>query len=163
MHQELRHVFQVPEDKLNIIPNGVNPENFVVQNYNVDRNNYAAPDEKIVFYVGRLVREKGVQVLIDAIPKILHYHPKTKFVIAGKGPYEITLKRQAKRLGVEQHIYFTGYIDDDTRNNLYNFADVAVSPAYTNPLVLWPWRGWRPKHRWWYRIPGDWGKLLITV
>lgn len=136
MHQELRHVFQVPEDKLNIIPNGVNPENFVVQSYNVDRNNYAAPDEKIVFYVGRLVREKGVQVLIDAIPKILHYHPKTKFVIAGKGPYEITLKRQAKRLGVEQHIYFTGYIDDDTRNNLYNFADVAVFPSLYEPFGI---------------------------
>lgn len=136
MHREIRHVFQAPVDKLNIIPNGVNPQNFVVQQYNVNRDHYAAPYEKIVFYVGRLVREKGVQVLIDAIPKVLHYHPHTKFIIAGKGPYEINLKRQAKRLGMEQHVYFTGYIDDHTRNNLYHFADVAVFPSLYEPFGI---------------------------
>lgn len=136
MYQEVRHVFQVPHDKLDIIHNGVNPAEFQVQRYNINRDDYAAPNEKIVFYVGRLVREKGVQVLIDAVAKILYYHPHTKFVIAGKGPYEINLKRQARRLGLEQHIYFTGYIDDDTRNNLYHFADVAVFPSLYEPFGI---------------------------
>ncbi|MEG6616121.1 glycosyltransferase family 4 protein [Peptococcaceae bacterium 1198_IL3148] len=136
MRGELRHVFQVPEDKLIVIPNGVDVENFTVKETNVNRENYAAANEKIVFYVGRLVREKGVQVLIDAIPKILHYHPNTKFIIAGKGPNEIALKRQAKKMGVEQHIYFTGYVNDNTRNNLYQLSDVAVFPSLYEPFGI---------------------------
>ncbi|RYD05651.1 hypothetical protein N752_07080 [Desulforamulus aquiferis] len=87
MFDELRRVFQLPEDKLRIIANGVNPEYFKYDpGNNCRRGNYASPGEKIVYYVGRLVPEKGVQVLLDAIPKIINYHPNTKFIIAGKGP-----------------------------------------------------------------------------
>ncbi|MBM7854988.1 glycogen(starch) synthase [Desulfohalotomaculum tongense] len=136
MHGEVRNVFQVPEDKLRIIPNGVNPQYFAVKNNRVQRNDYAAPDEKIVFYVGRLVREKGVQVLLEAAPKILHYCPGTKFIIAGKGPYTIPLKRQARRMGIESRVYFTGYVDDSTRNSLYKFADVAVFPSLYEPFGI---------------------------
>jgi glycogen(starch) synthase len=136
MQGELRHVFQVPVDKLKIIPNGVNVESFTVTESKISRDNYATPHEKIVFYVGRLVREKGVQVLIDAIPKILHYHPNTKFIVAGKGPHEINLKRQTKKMGIEQHIYFTGYINDNTRNNIYKFSDVAVFPSLYEPFGI---------------------------
>ncbi|MBO8138806.1 MAG: glycosyltransferase family 4 protein [Desulfotomaculum sp.] len=137
MHEELRRVFQVPEDKLTIVPNGVNPEYFEVKKDNtILRGNYAAPGEKIVFYVGRLVQEKGVQVLLEAAPKILHYHPNTKFVIAGKGPHMIPLRRQARRMGIEARVYFTGYVDDSTRNNLYKFADVAVFPSLYEPFGI---------------------------
>ncbi|MBQ1934523.1 MAG: glycosyltransferase, partial [Clostridia bacterium] len=50
------------------------------------RRKYAQDHEKIVFFVGRMVREKGVQVIIDAIPKICSYYNDVKFVFAGKGP-----------------------------------------------------------------------------
>lgn len=136
MHRELKHVFQTPEDKIVIIPNGVNPEHFENQHHTIYRDNYAAPDEKIVFYVGRLVREKGVQVLLDAAPKILNYHPNTKFVIAGKGPHLVPLRRQSRRLGLESRVYFTGYVDDNTRNSMYKFADVAVFPSLYEPFGI---------------------------
>ncbi len=136
MQHELQHVFQVPADKLKIIPNGVDLANFKVKNQNVRRSDFAAADEKIVFYVGRIVREKGVQVLLDAVPKIIHYHPKTKFIIAGKGPYLTSLKRQARRLGIEQRVYFVGYVNDQTRNSLYQFADAAVFPSLYEPFGI---------------------------
>ncbi|WP_207640994.1 glycosyltransferase family 4 protein [Desulfofalx alkaliphila] len=136
MHNEMQQVFQVPADKLVIIPNGVDAENFSVGQHTVPRENYASPDEKIVFYVGRMVREKGVQVLLDAVPKILHYHPNTKFIIAGKGPHLMHLKRQARRMGIEQRVYFTGYVDDNTRNSIYKHASVAVFPSLYEPFGI---------------------------
>ncbi len=136
MKNEVRHVFQVPEDKIQVIVNGVNPANFSTRTIRVTRDQFAAPDERIVFYVGRLVREKGVQVLLDAAPQILSRHPQTKFIIAGKGPYAEELHRQAVNLGIAQRVYFTGYIDDEVRNTLYSWADVAVFPSLYEPFGI---------------------------
>lgn len=136
MEGELKYVFQVPDDKLEIIPNGVDANNFIQKNNNISRNNYAAQDEKIVFYVGRLVREKGVQVLLDAIPMILKQVPDIKFVISGKGPHQGELQSQATRLGISNKIYFTGYIDEYTRNTLYSWSDVAVFPSLYEPFGI---------------------------
>lgn len=136
MREEVRRVFQAPDDKVVIIPNGVDVNNFKNLSKTTRRNDYAAPDEKIVFYVGRLVTEKGVQVLLDAAPEILSHHPKTKFVIAGKGPYMGSLKRQAAFLGISNRVYFTGYISDEVRNSLYSWADVAVFPSLYEPFGI---------------------------
>ncbi len=136
MKNEVRYVFQVPEDKIRVIPNGVDPGRFAFRKQGVSRDFYAAADEQIVFYVGRLVREKGVQVLLDAVPKILAHCPKTKFIIAGKGPYEGELRQQANRLGIAQRVYFTGYIDDGERNSLYGWADAAVFPSLYEPFGI---------------------------
>lgn len=136
MKGEVQHVFQVPDDKIRIIPNGVNVENFKVRGHKVKREWYAAPDEQIVFYVGRLVREKGVQVLLSAAPEIMAHRPKTKFVIAGKGPHEAALRHQVNSMGIANRVYFTGYIDDETRNSLYSWASVAVFPSLYEPFGI---------------------------
>lgn len=133
---ELKHVFQIPDDKLVVIPNGVDIKNFVQKNNSISRNDYAAADEKIVFFVGRLVREKGVQVLLDAVPMVLNRMPNTKFIIAGKGPHLNELQNKAIRMGVGHRIYFTGYVDDYTRNTLYSWADVAVFPSLYEPFGI---------------------------
>lgn len=136
MESEVKNLFQLPSDKVFNIPNGVNPENYQADFSSAFREKYAAPDEKMVYYVGRMVREKGVQVLIQAIPEILHYEPQTKFVIAGKGPHLDNLKSQARFLGIENRIYFTGFISDDVRNKLYRVADVAVFPSLYEPFGI---------------------------
>ena len=136
MKNEVRYVFQAPGDKIRVIVNGVTPARFAVKQGGIGRNEYAADDEQIVFYVGRLVREKGVQVLLDAVPRILEHCPKTKFIIAGKGPYEGELRGHASRLGIAHRIYFTGYISDVVRNSLYKWADVAVFPSLYEPFGI---------------------------
>jgi glycosyltransferase involved in cell wall biosynthesis len=136
MQRELQQIFQIPADKLKVIPNGVNPENFAVKQHTANRENFAAPGEKIVFYVGRLVREKGVQVLLDAAPKVLAKHPDTKFIIAGKGPHTDALRHQAAQLNIAHRVYFTGYIDDNLRNSLYSWSDVAVFPSLYEPFGI---------------------------
>jgi len=137
MYHELQAVFQTPVDKLRIIPNGVYPEIFEVSgDLQKVRRNYVADDERMVFYVGRLVREKGLGVLVEAIPHVLRRFDKVKFIIAGRGPYEHELKERCYQLGIFQRVYFTGYIDDFTRNALYRGADVAVFPSLYEPFGI---------------------------
>lgn len=138
MFNELRRIFQLPEDKIRIIPNGVYPEIFRHLSLNPSkvRDRFAAPDEKIVFYVGRLVFEKGLDILLEAASKVLSKYPNVKFVIAGKGAYAEQLKSKAHRLGIYQRVYFTGYIDDPTRNALFQAADVAVFPSLYEPFGI---------------------------
>lgn len=136
MNYEVRNLFQLPEDKVVAIPNGVNEENYQCDYSTHFKEKYASPYEDIVFYVGRIVREKGVQVLIQSVSQILSTNPSTKFIIAGKGPYLDNLRSQAKSLGVEDRVYFTGFISDQERNMLYQAADVAVFPSLYEPFGI---------------------------
>lgn len=137
MHQEVQGLFQLPADKLTVIPNGVFSKKFRVGAVDPEiRRRFAAPEEKILFFVGRLVIEKGVQVLLEAMPGILSMYPEVKLVIAGRGPMEEHLQNRAKELGIGHKVYFAGYIDDRTRNQLYHFASAAVFPSLYEPFGI---------------------------
>ncbi|MDO9535306.1 MAG: glycosyltransferase family 4 protein [Bacillota bacterium] len=137
MKDELQNVFQLPEEKIEIIPNGIRPEAYqpsdqasIMETLPVD------PHEKIIFYIGRLVKEKGVQVLLDAAPAILERFPNARFVIAGKGPFEESLQAQARNLGLEDKVHFLGYVNDQARNSLYDSASVAVFASLYEPFGI---------------------------
>lgn len=137
MKDEVRNVFQLPEDKIRIIPNGVNLDKF--KNYYRDyqfRRNFASNKEKIIFFVGRLVNEKGAHILINAAPKIIHYYNDVKFIIAGKGPQLDYLRKIADELNISQRVYFTGYISEEELAKLYKCADVAVFPSLYEPFGI---------------------------
>lgn len=140
MKNELENIFKIPEDKIRTIYNGVTLENYQTgaspEDVKSFRNQFAAPEEKMVFFVGRLVQEKGVQVLLDAVPKISTHYPKIKFVVSGKGPMMEELKNKAAVMGIEDRVVFTGYIDDETRNLLYASSDVAVFPSLYEPFGI---------------------------
>ena len=138
MRSELRRIFQVPADKLTVIPNGVHAESFARVHPDLDqwRRDWASPEEEIVLYVGRHVFEKGVDILLAAAPKVLAYRPQAKFIIAGHGPCHDDLKRQAWELGLGEKVHFAGFVDDLTRNSLYHLADAAVFPSRYEPFGL---------------------------
>jgi glycogen(starch) synthase len=137
MCQELQRVFQLPADKIRVVPNGVDlGQCRAGQSDSSARQRFAADDERIVFFVGRLVREKGVHLLLEAAPRILAQVPKVKFVIAGRGPALESLQHQVRRQGLEQRVHFAGYVDDTTRNELYRAAAVAVFPSIYEPFGI---------------------------
>lgn len=137
MENHLRSFFQLPEDKVHVIYNGVDPARFISPTPNRDfRAQYATDSEKIVFFIGRLVHEKGIITLIEAIPIVLQQLHHVKFIIAGKGPDSDFLKQRAFQLGIASQVYFTGYIDDKTRNQLYQISDIAVFPSFYEPFGI---------------------------
>lgn len=137
MRREVETIFQLPTDKVTVIPNGVDPELLQPSVMNTQtKEPYAMEQERIVLYVGRLVREKGVHTLLEAAPAILAEHPDVKFVIAGKGPAFEDLVRQAEGLGIREKVMFAGFVSDEERNRLYQLADVAVFPSLYEPFGI---------------------------
>ena len=99
MKNEIQRLFGLPFEKINVVPNGINGTTYngIERDYDF-RRQYAADNEKIILFMGRLVFEKGVQVLINAMPKILQYYNDAKLVIAGKGGMEGELRAQVNAL-----------------------------------------------------------------
>lgn len=137
MRNEVKSVFSLPDDKIRIIPNGVDLNKFNGYTKNLEvRRKYAMDHEKIVFFVGRLVNEKGAHVLLDAVPKVLHHYYDTKFIIAGRGPQLDHLKWITSSKNLSHKVYFTGYISDEDLLQLYKVADIAVFPSLYEPFGI---------------------------
>ena len=130
MKGHVQGLFGLPFDKISVIPNGINLNNFTGIDRDYDfRRRFAMDNEKIILYVGRLVYEKGVQHLISAMPKILENYHDSKLVIAGKGGMIDELKSQVESMGLSNKVYFTGYLNQKEVQKMYKCADVAVFPS----------------------------------
>lgn len=136
MKTEVEGLFKLPSDKIEVIPNGVNLDQVQVTGNKPERKLFALPGEKIIFFVGRMVREKGVHILLEAIPSILKQCPEVKFVLSGKGPMLEELRKQAFDLGIAHKVLFSGFIDDTTRNALLHYAYAAVFPSLYEPFGI---------------------------
>ncbi|MEM2117764.1 MAG: glycosyltransferase family 4 protein [Candidatus Bathyarchaeia archaeon] len=138
MVSHVQWAFGLPPDKLVMIPNGVDAEAYAkVENSDLRgfRGKFALPEEKIVLFVGRLVYEKGVQVLVNAVPKVLE-KVNAKFVIVGNGYMKEQLSGIIKSLGLSHKVLFTGFVDDETLKKLQKCADVSVVPSLFEPFGI---------------------------
>lgn len=137
MQEELRNSFNMPADKTVIIPNGTNPEVF---DFEFDgrpmRSKYAREHEQIVLFVGRMVREKGVHVMLESATRILSERPGTQFLLVGTGYYLEDLKRQAWQLGIGENVHFLGYVGDAELLQLYKIADAVCIPSLYEPFGI---------------------------
>jgi glycogen(starch) synthase len=100
------------------------------------RARFAAPDEKLVLLVGRLVYEKGFHLALDALPALIRRVGRVRFLVAGAGPAEEELRAQAERLGLMDHGTFVGWTGDDVLHSLYRIADLCVVPSLYEPFGL---------------------------
>jgi glycosyltransferase involved in cell wall biosynthesis len=139
--QSLCHFsFDFPNDKMSIIPNGVRYKEFSIELSKKERKEhhkkYAREDEQIVAYIGRLVPEKGVNVLLGAVKYVLEKQPKAKFVIAGEGWHRAELERITKELGIEEKVFFTGYLPQEDFLAYFNVSEVLVVPSTYEPFGI---------------------------
>jgi glycogen synthase len=139
MKREVNTALYTPLDKMDIIYNGVVKRKFQFafsgEEAAAFRAKYALPNEKIVMFVGRGVREKGCQVLIEAFPHLRQRYYDSKLVIAGGGDRRHLID-QAARLGVADQTLFTGFIPDDDLLRLYKVADAACFPSLYEPFGI---------------------------
>lgn len=138
MVSHVKWAFGLPEDKLVMIPNGVNAEAYLkddVEELKRFRDKFALPEEKIVLFVGRLVYEKGAHILVNATPKVLE-NVNAKFVIVGNGYMKEKLSKLIKNMGITHKVLFTGFVDDETLRKLQKCADVSVVPSLFEPFGI---------------------------
>jgi 1,4-alpha-glucan branching enzyme len=138
MVSHVRWAFGLPENKLVMVPNGVDVEAYAKirsDDLSLFRRKFALPEEKIVLFVGRLVHEKGVHVLVNAVPKVSE-KANAKFIIVGNGYMKEQLSGIVKNMGFAHKIMFTGFVDDETLRRLQSCADVSVVPSLFEPFGI---------------------------
>jgi 1,2-diacylglycerol 3-alpha-glucosyltransferase len=84
----------------------------------------------IVLHVGRLCKEKRIDVVLRSFKKVLQ-EKEANLIITSDGPYREQLEDIAKNLGIEKNVKFTGYLSGRSLANLYSKADIFVSASDT--------------------------------
>lgn len=100
---------RLPAKRFAIVPNGAQ------RVADIETRPLTPRPDPLIVSAGRLVRYKGHQRALAAMPHLLHALPDARLRIAGVGPYEGALRQQAQRLGVSAHVTIAGFPPDDQR------------------------------------------------
>jgi glycosyltransferase involved in cell wall biosynthesis len=131
------------KNKIFIAPNIVDNEFFITHSarFRQDREHIKKemniPGKKIIIYMGRLTKKKGVDHLIHAFHAISSRIPEVFLIIVGDGPLCTELQDMCKDLHL-YHVLFTGWIDGIEKVKYYSIADVFTLPTLSDlcPLVI---------------------------
>jgi glycogen(starch) synthase len=142
MKNELIHL-GFPSQKIRVCWNGVDPNK-----YNLDRINQqdvaalkkkygVTPDDTLLFFVGRLVKVKGADNLVKAMPHVLNEFPHTKLVLLGVGDMETDIRRMIQDLGLQKKVILRNeFVNEEERILHYAASDVVVLPSLYEPFGI---------------------------
>ena len=123
-----------------VIPTGIEPDNFVLGDRALFRKNYNIPqDRPVLLFVGRVAHEKNIGFLLQVLVQVKKDIADVFFVIAGDGPARKSLEHEVKQIGLGNNVMFIGYLDHHTElNSCYRSADIFIfsSRTETQGLVL---------------------------
>ncbi|HEC82780.1 MAG TPA: glycosyltransferase family 4 protein [Thermoplasmatales archaeon] len=111
---------------IKVLPNGIEIDFFEKGNGEKIRRKYEG--KKIILHVGRIVREKNIDLLIKSAPLVLKKYD-TIFIIVGEGPARRELEEKVKGCGLKDYFIFTGFVSDEELADYYKSADVFVFPS----------------------------------
>lgn len=115
-------------DKITVIQNGVDIDKFTPNPENQGRS-----DPSILF-VGRLVKNKGPDIFLQALPDLFAQHHRVAARIVGQGPMKDILQEQAKELGIENRVEFLGYVENMPET--MKSADIFCRPSLSEGMPL---------------------------
>ena len=137
MRGHVADIYGLEESQITVIPNGIDPLDLQpVDDLDHLRAQFAAPDERLILLIGRLVYEKGFQLALEALPGLIERLGNVRYLVAGSGTHEAELRAQATALGIDDHGTFMGWIGDDVLHSLYRIADLCVVPSLYEPFGL---------------------------
>jgi glycosyltransferase involved in cell wall biosynthesis len=129
----------VKNPKIESIPSGVDENGFANADGEVTRKKLGiAPDETLLFFIGRITAEKNVTFLMEAVVELLRKNKKAKFVVCGGGDKIPELKKISHMAGASEQVIFTGLIGNQERKNYFAAADIFVyaSKSETQGMIL---------------------------
>lgn len=128
----------IDEEKIAVIPNGINWENIKFQISN-NKKSYrkeigVSEDAVLIGTLSRLTVEKGVETLVGALPilfeKLEIINKNIRILIGGSGKLEDSLKERVRDLGVEDAVTFLGFVPEEDKFSYLSSLDVFVFPSF---------------------------------
>lgn len=132
-NRELLRRSGIRDARLETIPNGVDIEYFRSAHPTL-RSDDACGEASLVGFVGRLVPDKGGEILLRAAQLVLRVRPNTKFVLVGDGPCRQEWGSLASRLGIQDRIVFAGVRED--MPGVYASFQLVVLPSLCEAMPM---------------------------
>lgn len=149
LRDEVVWLYNAPQDKCRVIYNGIRPETF---DFSCDLGAIKTsvgihPVAPMILFAGRVVYQKGVDVLVDAIPYVLRHVPTAMFLFAGDGEMRWDLEAATKTRGLEHSTRWLGKIPREQLRSLFKSCDAVCVPSRNEPfgiVILEAWSAHKP-------------------
>ena len=146
---EVVWMYDLPDEKVNVVYNGIACHDFDgwVDPAAVRRQYAIGPLDPVALFVGRMVNQKGPDLLVSAIPHVLKFYNNAKFIFAGDGEQRMAVEDQARSMGVAHATRFLGHVRGWRLADLYKSSDCVVVPSRNEPfglVVLEAWSAGKP-------------------
>lgn len=118
----------IPSSKVTVIPNAVDVDNFTFCSpAEADlRQSLGLDGHRVLGFVGSFYAYEGLDLFLDAAAALRRDHPDIKVLLVGGGPQEKALRAQARALGIEDAVVFTGRVPNREVQRYYNLIDLLV-------------------------------------
>ncbi|MGL4790679.1 MAG: glycosyltransferase family 4 protein [Anaerotignaceae bacterium] len=127
---------------IHVIPTGINIDNFRQSNYKKEetlalRETFGfSKDHKIILVLGRIAKEKSIDVVVSAMPEVFEKNSMARLLIVGDGPHRAELEKQVKELGIGEKVVFAGAKPWGEIGRYYQLGDVFVSASVSETQGL---------------------------
>lgn len=127
----------IPAEKVTVIPNAVDIESFDIgaQADEQLKKSLGLAGTTVIGFIGSFYAYEGLDLLLDALPGMLYQQSDIRLLLVGGGPQDSALKAQAKRLGVEDKIVFTGRVPHQEVQRYYDLIDILAYPRHSMRLT----------------------------
>jgi glycosyltransferase involved in cell wall biosynthesis len=127
--------YGVKGEKVEVVYNGVDRDGG--NGLNLDRVGIRS-DEKIVLFLGRITMQKGPEYFLMAAKRVLEVMDNVKFVMAGSGDMMGRIIEMAAAMGIGHKVLFTGFLQGDDVQKVFEMADLYVMPSVSEPFGIAP-------------------------
>jgi len=136
----LRHEFEsrgIPADKIAVIPNAVDLHNFRfgAQPDPGLRRTLGLEGATVLGFLGSFYAYEGLDLLLEAMPRLLPARPQLRVLLVGGGPQEAALRAQAQRLGIADKVIFAGRVAHAEVQRYYDLVDLLAYPRHPMRLT----------------------------
>jgi glycosyltransferase involved in cell wall biosynthesis len=133
----LHDVFKTPPGKVRLIPHGIHDVPFIDPNFYKDK--YGVEGKIVILTFGLLSPQKGIEVVLRALPRVIKNHPNVVYLVAGvthpnllrhEGEkYRLSLQRLANELDIKGHVIFHNkFVSIEELKELITLADIYITP-----------------------------------
>ena len=127
----------IPEDRVTVIPNAVDIEKFPIGGAADEslQTQLGLAGATVIGFIGSFYAYEGLDLLLDAFPRVLEAMPTARVLLVGGGPQDAALKAQAQRLGIADKVVFTGRVPHADVNRYYDLVDILAYPRHSMRLT----------------------------
>lgn len=136
LREEIKRIYNVPDWKIQVFPNGVIPEQFdvLLDQGEVKKQIGIHPYAPTILFTGRMATQKGPDMLLDAVKDVQSDNWGVEVIMAGDGGMRPWLENIAR----ERHlpIRFPGFVSDSQYIRFLHAADLVVIPSRNEPFGI---------------------------